>query len=377
MRFILSAITAIPVLVNIFYVVVCFTTLKKKFHNLLVLMLCVGDSILSTSLTMYSLTKMIDMVKTNLIWCIIQTFGVCYGLVFTYTIVFWICCERYVVVKNYNFGAQHFFERFKLVIIGGSIALGFLFTIELVTLVPKQQTIESCTVPNLYGNHLNFFIQFIAGILTSFMAAILFLSIRTSMLIWKYFFRSTRTGAINRNGQESLEMTMTEDDIPCECKHCRLQNNYVSTTDNKEWTSVDLMSNEMSEENTKSYEMSKRINEIVTQLRKDREGGNDQILITPKSIVQKTLRKIKPSTWEKRAFITTIIIAVTTIFLTGPFIFSFWLDFFYGTRFTSQKTRLLLFVPLVLNSIINPFIYAWRIPEIKQRIKKIFTCCKE
>lgn len=375
MRLILSAITTIPVLVNIFYVVVCFTTLKKKFHNLLVLMLCVGDSILSTSLTMYSLTKMIDLVKTNIIWCIVQTFGVCYGLVFTYTIVFWICCERYVVVKNYNFGAQLFFERFKLVIIGGSIALGFLFTIELVTLVPKAQTIESCTVPNLYGNHLNFFIQFIAGVLTSFMAGILFLTIRTSMLIWKYFFKPTRT-TINQNGQESLEMTITEDDTPCECKNCRIQNNYASTSENKEWTTVELMSNEMSEEITKSFEMSNRISEIVKQLRKDREVENGQTLIPPTSIVQKTLRKIKPSTWEKRAFITTIIIAVTTIFLTGPFIFSFWLDFFYGTRFTSQKTRLLLFVPLVLNSIINPFIYAWRIPEIKQRIKRIFTCCK-
>jgi hypothetical protein len=65
--------------------------------------------------------------------------------------------------------------------------------------------------------------------------------------------------------------------------------------------------------------------------------------------------------WEFRAFITSIIVAVTTIVLTGPFLVSYWIDYYTGTLLP-QQVRFILLIPLVLNSILNPFIYAWRIP---------------
>jgi hypothetical protein len=117
----------------------------------------------------FSLVKMSDWSATNVGMCLFQTFAVCYGLVFTYSIVFLVCYERYLVVKNYNFGVQNFFERFKVVIIGGTLSLGFIFTIETVMFVPHQKTIAKCTVPLLYGKYFALFIQFIAGGLTLIM----------------------------------------------------------------------------------------------------------------------------------------------------------------------------------------------------------------
>lgn len=152
-------------------------------------MLCIGDSILSLSLTWFSLVTMSDWSATNVGMCLFQTFAVCYGLVFTYSIVFLVCYERYLVVKNYNFGVQNFFERFKVVIIGGSLSLGFIFTIETVMFIPHQKNITKCTVPQLYGEHFGFFIQFVAGGLTLIMGGIVFYSIRTVSLFGNYFSR--------------------------------------------------------------------------------------------------------------------------------------------------------------------------------------------
>lgn len=380
LRIVFVVMTTVPVLVNIFYVVVCFTTLKKKFHNLLILMLCIGDSILSLSLTMFLLMKLIDTASTSVHMCVVQTFFVCYGLVFTYTMVFWICCERYVVVKNYNFGVQNFFERFKLIIIGGSNALGFLFTFELVAFVPHEQTIELCTVPNLYGQNLKMFILFIGLSLTLFAASIIFLCIMTSIRIWSFFFKASNVNIITPDHQfkqEDMELTDKDDDMPCECKNCTIMNNSVNSSRKEDSTIVDL--NNIDQSDLKSNdlnpeEMSTRISQIVSQWKKEREGENGKGLFLPERRV--TRRKFKTGSWEKRAFVTSLIIAATTICLTFPFVFSFWLDFIHGTRYTSQKTRLFLFIPLILNSLINPFIYAWRIPEIKQTIKKCL-CCRE
>ncbi|CAC5404730.1 ADORA2A [Mytilus coruscus] len=76
-------------------------------------------------------------------------------------------------------------------------------------------------------------------------------------------------------------------------------------------------------------------------------------------------------TWEIRAVLTTIIIAFQTIALTGPFVASYWIEIFSNVELTLQ-TRLLLLVPFLINSFSNPFIYAWRIPEIRHEFRRLF-----
>ena len=76
-------------------------------------------------------------------------------------------------------------------------------------------------------------------------------------------------------------------------------------------------------------------------------------------------------TWEIRAFATCIIIVLTTACLTFPFVCTFFIDM-HLSNVVSRETRMILFGPLVINSVVKPFIYAWRIPEIQQEFKKYF-----
>lgn len=74
--------------------------------------------------------------------------------------------------------------------------------------------------------------------------------------------------------------------------------------------------------------------------------------------------------WEVRAFVTSIVIAVQTILLTGPFISSYWIEIIRGSPLHMQ-TRSILFLLFVANSLSNPFIFAWRILEIGQEFRKL------
>ncbi|CAG2190793.1 unnamed protein product [Mytilus edulis] len=84
-----------------------------------------------------------------------------------------------------------------------------------------------------------------------------------------------------------------------------------------------------------------------------------------------TCKKHITKTWEIRAALTTIIIAFQTIALTGPFVASYWIEIFSSVELTLQA-RLLLLIPFLINSFSNPFIYAWRIPEIRQEFRRLF-----
>lgn len=75
--------------------------------------------------------------------------------------------------------------------------------------------------------------------------------------------------------------------------------------------------------------------------------------------------------WEIRAFLTTIIIAFQTFILTGPFLVTFYIELFSNVPITRQS-RLLLAIPYFINTFSNPFMYAWRISEIRQEFRKLF-----
>ncbi|CAC5397994.1 unnamed protein product [Mytilus coruscus] len=75
--------------------------------------------------------------------------------------------------------------------------------------------------------------------------------------------------------------------------------------------------------------------------------------------------------WEIRALFTTIIIAFQTVVLTAPFVASYWIEVLSSTPLTLH-IRVILFFPFLINSISNPFIYAWRIPEIREEFRRMF-----
>lgn len=113
------------------------------------------------------------------------------------------------------------------------------------------------------------------------------------------------------------------------------------------------------------------IQQLIKHLKNERISDTKS-MIKCTAVRNSKQKSFKFNAWEFRAFTNSIIIAVTTFLFTGPFMVSYWIDIYTGTLLPQQK-RFWLFLPLVMNSILNPFIYAWRIPEIRKQFRKLLT----
>ena len=80
----------------------------------------------------------------------------------------------------------------------------------------------------------------------------------------------------------------------------------------------------------------------------------------------------RDGTWEIRAFLTCVVIAVQSILLTGPIIVVYWIDILSDTP-VSTETKFLCFFPYFLNILSNPILYIWRIPEIRLEFKCLIS----
>ena len=165
------------------YFIVCFKTLRKKLHNLLVLSLCISDCFLELSLTWYIVGSLVESIRTDVTACLIQTFAVSYGLVSSYSLILLIFLERNAVVKAMNFGIGHTLNRFKYLIIGGTLTMGFMFTIETIIFIPFETTITSCSVPNLYSDQYHFFVTLMIGTISGIVIMIMCYCVNKSSYI--------------------------------------------------------------------------------------------------------------------------------------------------------------------------------------------------
>ncbi|CAC5398761.1 ADORA2A [Mytilus coruscus] len=89
------------------------------------------------------------------------------------------------------------------------------------------------------------------------------------------------------------------------------------------------------------------------------------------TITTKTTNSHSRKSWEIQAFITCIIISLHTIICTGPVVCSIWVEVFQGST-VGYQARVITFIFFLINSLSNPFIYAWRIPEIRQEFRRLF-----
>ena len=477
-----------------------------------------------------------------------------------------------------NFGIGHTLNRFKYLIIGGTLAMGFMFTIETILFIPYETTISSCSVPNLYSDQYHFFVTLMLGTVSGIMILIVCVTVSTSRHIWRIFFTKlkvnprdnevlslkvesigraknqnsnceneeqrteevsvtdklmspTNTSQLNchKNGRRNEMSSVTDkwtspiqtlvfdrdndgrrnEDSSATVKWTSPIKTLVSDRDNDgrrnedfsatvkwtspiktlvldryndgrrneefsvtdKWTSRAKSSqlhcyneerrdevssvynkltsptntehinydsegrrnkstchNEHGEENkSENRRLSVHLQDnVIAHLRSDENNSNivnEHCQVVSETSLSRSMLDIKAEmemkrtsnirvqqlinhmktariscnqgikdsqctlnsqiltkkpqftfdAWEFRAFITSIIVAVTTIVLTGPFLVSYWIDYYTGTLLP-QQVRFILLIPLVLNSILNPFIYAWRIPEIKQQFQKLFHC---
>ncbi|CAC5365972.1 unnamed protein product [Mytilus coruscus] len=74
--------------------------------------------------------------------------------------------------------------------------------------------------------------------------------------------------------------------------------------------------------------------------------------------------------WEVHAFKTSLVISVQTLILTGPMIVAYWIEILSGQRLTEQINGI-VGLPFLVHAFTNPFIYAWRIPDMRREFKKL------
>lgn len=363
----------------------------------------------------YIIGTLVETIRTNVAACLFQTFATSYGLVSTYSIILLICLERYAVVKSMNFVIGQTLDRFKYLAIGGTLAVGFMFTLETILFTRSERTISTCSVPNLYGDQYSFFVDLMIGVLTGIMILIIAVSVRTSYNIWKLFFGNNKIYSYDMDISTSMDSKLASQNQQTPFKSERTNtHNVIQNTDDRLIENDNKLTNSSAEstpsKNVDSIQstsgishnsaprdlsckrtknktsdasiITEKSDNLVHQLERRKSNiqqlinhlKNERInsMIKYKPVCNSKQKPFKFNAWEFRAFATSIIIALTTLLFTGPFLVSYWIDVYTGTLLPQQK-RFWLILPLVMNSILNPFIYAWRIPEIRKQFRKLFT----
>ncbi|XP_076076523.1 uncharacterized protein LOC143047380 [Mytilus galloprovincialis] len=335
-----TALAGLTVLVDISYIIVCSKALKKTYHHLMILGLFFSDSILGISSALFSLSSIIQ--HKFIGSCLVQIFLFSFGIQLNYCLIFLLCLQRYFVVSSFNFGKNDRFNRNKFIHIGVAIFLSFIFALFGSILTPKAEYMQVCTGPVVFGDSFYIFVTVIFLPITVIIIVLLIMSIITSFRLWKIYFKGT-IAPKQRVREDIIMSDCMQSSKTNQCSHISNSNASEIKEQNEDKENIDL----------KHY-----------------SNRNPLTTSTDNSSSFDASRQLKKS-WEIRAFLTTIIIAFQTIILTGPFVASFWIEVFSNAPLALQ-IKLLLFIPNLINSISNPFIYAWRIPEIRQEFKKLF-----
>lgn len=403
---------------NVVYIVVCFKALRRKFFNLMILALCNSDGILGFGCTLFALAPKVDVIRTNVLSCKFQVFALSSSILSSYTLICVLCIQRYVTLRSINVGkdSTRIFERFKYAIVLTTIFITFGYTFGVIFVLPREyegSNVLSCNPEDLFGFN-NFRIFYTAEFLPISMLIILIIifSAFTCMELFKISTKQkscpATTSQIHELKQKKESIKDCEDrqieDIMNGCKNhfvedvhankrgklinCGDENNKNSQEKKKISDSCSIScgqqengsnntgneclqeaSNGVSEDNNCNSGTKYESQYSCDQNCQDKVSGNMEELRGATT----ARKKLKRQEWEVRAFVTSIVIALTAIILTGPFVASIWVDVITGVPF-SMEMKMLLFLPISLNIISNPFIYTLRVPEIRREFGKIFIC---
>ncbi|XP_063401855.1 uncharacterized protein LOC134686108 [Mytilus trossulus] len=379
-----TSLAAASVLIDIAYIIVCFKALKKTFHHLTILMLFFSDITLGISSTMFSLGTVLK--HEHVESCLLQIFIVTFGLQSNYCLIFLLCFQRYLVVRSYNFGIVNTFDKNKYIYIGGSLCLVLVISFCGTILPPHDEFMHICRPPVVYGD--SFYIFIIVNLLpiTLIIFLLFIMSAITSLLIWKLYFKGTIA---------PMDVVKEEKNITCHVQ-ASTSTTGQSAAGSPKHVSFDIEYNQNREAAT-SVSIKGDIEIHLDQLKATSNFDNKVSLKKDNWVHDENLNEgmidLKNETdictttndvaipidvnthfqksWEIRAFFTTLIIAFQTTVLTSPFVASYWVEVLSNTPLTLQ-VRIILLFPFLINSLSNPFIYAWRIPEIREEFRRLF-----
>lgn len=198
-------------LMDIVFIVVCYKTLKKTFHNLVILSLCISDLVWNMSLIYVGITALSEFWKNSVGLYLFQVFSVSLGIVATYNPVSIICYERLLVVQSMNYGTCHFLDWFKYVIVGSTLGFDLIFIIETILFLPHNDAIEFYSPMNLFGTNYAMFAELLAVSVSGMIIFIVITTIRTSVLIWDMFFKTRNENNFVRELHDSKTRTTEKD----------------------------------------------------------------------------------------------------------------------------------------------------------------------
>ncbi|CAC5424843.1 unnamed protein product [Mytilus coruscus] len=97
------------------------------------------------------------------------------------------------------------FEEIKFKCIGGTIIVVFLYTLCTVSLIPRNGVISYCRHYQLYGDYVGAFVVTIFGPVVILILAIVFISVLTSLKIWRIYFSKRKINPVSMTNYNRKE----------------------------------------------------------------------------------------------------------------------------------------------------------------------------
>lgn len=189
--FITSSLAIACIIVNLVYIIVCFKALRSTFYHLLILTLCFSDSLLTFSVLLYGLVPLFEFLQKDPFACACQLFLIFFGIFLNYLILFLLCVQRFYVLLTNNFGSrQQKFEKYRYQIVVCFICCLFCYETALFVFVPKTNTFDYCSVPNMFTVYGSLFTGLNIVPVTIIMVFLVLLYLSASRIIWKKFFNA-------------------------------------------------------------------------------------------------------------------------------------------------------------------------------------------
>ena len=366
-------VAAVSFIINGIFVCIAIKSLKKTFHNLLVILLCANDGNISFFIVIFTLMKII--MNHNKSQCVVHICALSYGFSTSYIINFLICFTRFFTIRSLNYGVLCKFERYKCRIVFGAhlVTLG----LSLVSTMPfiTNKIIQSCDPPKLLDEHYPLYIALLWVPVSFLIILIIAMYILSSHMIWIRFFKhSSKVGTMNLSRQKEFRVTANYLGAGHASDHIVKSIEGQTQKNGQKGLGKDDKSNDYPIQGT-ARKISISVNQVCDPLNSNAEVASVQNkeMVDLSSISRHdqsiSMAKIARNSWEVRAFETNLLIAGTTVFLTSPFVVTFLYDLFVSEP-VSSNLRHALFTLSGVNYILDPFIYAYRVPEIRREITK-------
>lgn len=401
---IIMVISLIAFIINMFYIILCAHLLIKDFQKLSVLGLLFCDAFTAFSSFCFGSSLVFHLLNDYSSLCLFHALAFTFGLTSTHLFLFLICLQRLIAVSRKIRNGDTLgliWKRHRFSIFAGIFTLSFMYAVLTTFLTPYEINPEQCTLQNLYGDKLRLYVSLTFGPVTFMTMLYIIITILSGHTIWKLFLKSNLKQRINdsthvepfntddaqtsqQNGSVYPISIIEEEysQIP-ELDHSNksyslnavdhLPEDYNNKTRVIQKPStislIEMIPYEETERsigNVNQCVIKKNTTNIAVRELGEIEIKNSDENAKPLDIVlnESIKRKIK----ELRAFSTSKLIILTTIVLSGPFLVSVWIEVIFQN--VNLDVRVSVYIIHLFNFIAYPFIYAFRIPVIKSRLKK-------